>query len=662
LQGIAKQVIARLELRRRMVTARRHSEHAIQRSEALTSALVDSALDCVIAIDQEGRIIEFNPAAERTFGRARADVVGQVMSDLIVPPALRAHHEHGLANHLASGLQTNLGRRLELTGMRADGSEFPLELSITRVATEPPIFAGFIRDTTDRKRAERELREGAERFELLTRATHDAVWDWDLRSDAIWWSQAVEQFGLDRGRITAIDGWVDLLHPDERESIKRSLDEAIAGGAEHWYAEYQLRRGDGTYATVLDRGYILHDEERQPVRMIGVIMDTTERRRLEAQLLQSQKMEAVGQLAGGIAHDFNNVLTVIQCNAYLLDRQAPDRDTNAQEILQATERAASLTRQLLLFSRTQRLRTQVLDFDEVVRNMIRMLKRVLGEHVTVIARSAPSLPAVEADASMLEQVLLNLAVNARDAMPEGGTLTIETGTVTTERPITDFGLDGAPGTYVTLTVRDTGAGIPATVLPQIFDPFFTTKELGKGTGLGLATVYGIVRQHKGWIDVQSVIGIGTAFIVALPAAVAPAVATPVTRAPATPPTGTETILVVEDDEIVRHHVIALLRRWGYTVLQAVSGVDALELWQRAGDRIDLVLTDLMMPHGVTGRELGNRLRAERPELPVIYTSGYAAEQAVHGEPLVEGVNFLAKPYAPNKLAHLVRERLDDARR
>nr|MBA3819060.1 PAS domain S-box protein [Deltaproteobacteria bacterium] len=488
LQGIAKQVIAQLELRRRMLAARRHSEHAIQRSEALTSALIDAALDCVIAIDQDGRIIEFNPAAERTFGRTRVDVLGKIMSDLLMPPGLRALHERGLAAHLASGLRTNIGRRLELTGLRADGREFPLELSITRVATEPPIFAGFIRDLTDRKRAERELRESAERFELVTRATHDVVWDWDLQSNALWWSQAIEQFGHDGAGLGERAAWIDLLHPDDRAAVKHGLDEALASGAEHWHAEYQLRRGDGTYATVLDRGYILRDEERRPLRMIGVIMDTTERRRLEAQLLQAQKMEAIGQLAGGIAHDFNNVLTVIQCNAYLLDRNAPERDTNAQEILQATERAASLTRQLLLFSRHQRLRTQAIDFDEVVRNMIRMLKRTLGEHVTVIARSAPSLPAIEADASMLEQVLLNLAVNARDAMPDGGTLTIETDTVSTEQRITDFGLDAAAGTYVTLTVRDTGAGIPPSVLPQIFDPFFTTKELGKGTGLGLATV------------------------------------------------------------------------------------------------------------------------------------------------------------------------------
>jgi PAS domain S-box-containing protein len=528
LRALGNQVVAQLELRRHVADLHREASHAIQRSEALKSALIECAMDCAIAMDHTGRVLEFNPAAERTFGYRRADVIGKELTELIIPPALRERHRAGLRNHLATGQTRNLERRLEITGMRADGSEFPVELSVTRVATSPPVFAGFLRDLTDRKRA-------------------------------------------------------------------------------------------------------------------------------EAQLLQSQKLEAIGQLAGGIAHDFNNILTVMQCNAYLLDSSKP-RDEPLAEIMEAIERAASLTRQLLLVSSKQALRSAPVDVDEVVRSMARMLRRVLGEHVSLRTHHHGSLPRILGDAGMLEQVLLNLAVNARDAMPAGGTLSITTDLITTAKPTSVHGLDAAPGRYVTLQVQDTGQGIPPEILPKIFDPFFTTKEVGKGTGLGLATVFGVVKHHHGWIDVHSAAD-GTSFTIYLPATtltsdVATHAAQPIVG-------GNETILLVEDDELVRRQIVSRMREWGYTVLDAASGPRALEIWASRRAEIDLVVTDIIMPEGMTGTQLAEQLRADRPSLPILYTSGYAADQQPSDEPFVIGFNYLEKPYSPADLARAIRRRLAD---
>jgi PAS domain S-box-containing protein len=402
-----------------------------------------------------------------------------------------------------------------------------------------------------------------------------------------------------------------------------------------------------------------------PVKTIGVVhcyaADVTDLQNLEAQLRQSQKMESVGQLAGGIAHDFNNILTVIQGHASLLAITAGlpvDALESSRQISLAAERAANLTRQLLTFSRRQIIQPKDLDLNEVVNNMTKMLRRVLGEDITLQVNYASHLPSIHADPGMMEQILLNLSVNARDAMPKGGRLFIDTSAVRVDDAYARQNPEASAGEYVCLTVRDTGAGISTEILPRIFEPFFTTKDVGKGTGLGLATVYGIVRQHRGWINVQSKVSEETIFQIFLPACASKGASVQTASSEAKVRGGTETILLVEDESPLRALVRKVLERHGYTVLEADSGVNAQDVWRQNREKISLLLTDMVMPHGLSGRELAARFRAEKPALKVIYSSGYSL--AVVGKDMVlqDGINFLQKPYHPRKLAQAVRDCLD----
>ncbi|HLL24555.1 MAG TPA: PAS domain S-box protein, partial [Kofleriaceae bacterium] len=655
LEMLSHQTVAQLELRKRVAAAMREQQHASH----LTSALIGSAIDCVVAIDHEGRFLEFNPAAERTFGYTRAQAIGQDMAEMIVPPDLRPHHHRGFTRHLTTGVQRNLGRRLELTALRADGTRFPIELSIARVEGEPPVFAGFIRDVTERKATEQALKRHAERFELVSRASNDIVWDRDLVAGTIWWSEAFSRVYGALGDVRADDAWLARVHPDDRARVAASLDAAITRQTA-WSEEYRFLRPDQQYDTIFDRGYVMYDAEGRATRMVGAMVDLTERRRLEEQVIRSQKMEAIGQLAGGVAHDFNNILTIIECNACMLasaDLPA-DHAASVVEIRQATERAAALTRQLLLISRKQPARRDVARLDDMVVNLSRMLSRVLGEQIVLTTSNEPNLPTIEADLGMLEHVLLNLAVNARDAMPRGGRLSITTSTCVFKQPTAIQQLALPAGRYIMVEVTDTGTGIPRHVLPHIFEPFFTTKDVGKGTGLGLSTVLGVVRQHGGAVDVRTEPDRGTTFTLYLPVLTTPAPPRRRSRTIAMEP-GTETLLLVEDEAPLRAGIGAFLRRCGYTTLEAPSAVAAINVWRQHRESIALVVTDIVMPDGMTGRELATMLHRESPTLPIIFTSGYSDDQTPEHEPLVEGMNFLAKPYAPTELSRLIRKRLDE---
>jgi signal transduction histidine kinase len=386
--------------------------------------------------------------------------------------------------------------------------------------------------------------------------------------------------------------------------------------------------------------------------------DITERRALEEQLRQSQKMEAVGRLAGGVAHDFNNVLTVLKFHADFLQEAAlpPELAENVAEIGVAASHAADLTRQLLAFSRKQVLRPVVLEVDAVVANLQPMLRRLLGEDVRLVARRAPVGP-VLADRGQLEQVLVNLVVNSRDAMPDGGTITVRTGPVTIDaRDPHARARTLAPGTYLALSVTDTGQGIPPEVLDRVFEPFFTTKELGKGSGLGLSTVYGIVRQSGGAVDVVSELGRGTVVRVLLP--LAPAAARPdPAEAPRKPGMGTETVLLVEDETTLRRLGRKVLERSGYTVLEACDGGDAVEVAARFAGRIDLLVTDVVMPT-MHGRQVAECLRKARGELRVLFMSGYTDDEVLRRGALGAGTAFLQKPFTPAEFADAVRDVLD----
>jgi CheY-like chemotaxis protein len=372
-------------------------------------------------------------------------------------------------------------------------------------------------------------------------------------------------------------------------------------------------------------------------------------------------MEAVGQLASGVAHDFNNILGVIQMQSDLLKSESalsPAQSGYASEIGEAVERAAALTRQLLLFGRKEKMQARELDLNQSINDMTKMLRRTLGGNIELQFKFSMQPLFVNADAGMIDQVLMNLAVNARDAMPKGGKIVIEVSAVIFDESIKDQYVQASPGSFVCLSVSDTGNGIPPEILPKIFEPFFTTKDVGKGTGLGLATVFGIVQQHKGWINVYSEIGQGTTFRIYIPRLAR--ISDQKFVAPLTEPAsgGNETILVVEDEPKLRASVINMLSRLGYNVLEASDGANALEVWKQHRDGIHLLLTDLVMPGGINGKELGEQLLKENPKLKVIYASGYSTDVATKDFLLEEGVNFLSKPFQAQKLARIVRERLD----
>jgi PAS domain S-box-containing protein len=467
-----------------------------------------------------------------------------------------------------------------------------------------------------------------------------------------------EQVGPD------ITWWYEAIHPDDRERVKSNINAAVERGAESWSAEYRCRRADGSYASVFDRGYVLHDGDGRPTRMIGAMMDITQRLELEEELRQAQKMEAVGRLAGGVAHDFNNLLTIITGRTHLvLGRlKGDDPVRRSVEVIQKTaDRAAALTRQLLAFSRKQVLQRKVLDLNTMVADVSTMLRRLIGEDVDLLLTPGPGAGRVNADPAQLEQALMNLAVNARDAMPGGGTLGLETdqvrlGAAPPDRPDTL-----PPGPYAVLRVMDTGTGMDAATQARIFEPFFTTKEPGKGTGLGLSMVHGIVRQHGGAIHVRSVVGGGTTFEIFLPQVetAADTGGADDTAAPL-PATGQETILLVEDESDVRALAREVLERQGYTVLEANDGAQAVAVYEKEGARIDLILTDVVMPR-MSGREMVDRVRATRPDMRVLYMSGYTGDAIVRHGVLDASMLLLGKPFTPVALIAKVREVLDRPR-
>jgi signal transduction histidine kinase/DNA-binding NtrC family response regulator len=414
--------------------------------------------------------------------------------------------------------------------------------------------------------------------------------------------------------------------------------------------------------TVLDRySSPVRDKAGKYYGRIWAFRDITQRRTLEAQFRQAQKMEGIGQLASGVAHDFNNILAVIQMQAGLLKTGpalSPQQLESASEIEKAAGRADSLTRQLLLFSRKQTMQPRDLDLNQSINDMTKMLRRTLGEAIQVQFKFAMQPLLVHADAGMMDQVLMNLAVNAHDAMPQGGQLVIETSAVEFDESVRAQSPLARPGSFVCLSVGDNGCGIPPENLPRIFEPFYTTKDVGKGTGLGLATVFGIVQQHQGWITVYSEVGRGTIFRIYLPRLAAKSGQESGQPEPATLRGGNEMILLVEDEGALRSSMRKALSQLGYRMLESVNGVEALKVWEQHRNEIDLLLTDMVMPGGMTGKDLAEKLLNENPKLKVIYTSGYSVNVVGRDFPLEEGVNFLAKPFGTYKLVQIVRKKLD----
>ncbi len=950
LQALSRQVIAQLELRQRVLAQHRvvaAGARQLETVERRHRAILDAALDAIITIDASGAIVEFNPAAQRIFGYTSDEVLGRSMSEVIVPPLQREHHERGMAAFLKQGHAATLARVMEVAARRRDGSEFPAEVSILRIGEgEPVFFTGFVRDLTSRKREEDALRAQAEDYrrheivlsqlarskqlydenlavalghiaktvakalgtqrvsvwrftddrsgikcvELFDAAsgqhssgselkaaaypayfaaleTHDVIVASDAHADPrtreftenylrplgitamldahihlsgridgvlchehvgttrewkpeestfavavanlvslvieIWQrkqisarlrqseerfrafmqnSPAVAWFKDAEGRmlyvnppfervfnrtLTQVIGKTD--HELWPEPVARQLREhdlqtlsrnapletyedvpAADGVLRHWLtfkfpltdadgsrlvggmavdmtarqqAEREVKRqaafahfnpnpvlelsagGDVTYANAAAEEMarsLGHTLPRQmlPAETAAIVReclasnqprlrletltrprviswsffpiaservvhcyagDISERKRLEDQVRQTQKMDAIGQLSAGVAHDFNNLLQVIKGQLGLLELTGglpASAGESLEQISTAADRAANLTRQLLLFSRQQFMQPRILDLSDAAVEMAKMLTRMIGEQVTLeVKRAAERLP-IHADPGMIDQILLNLVVNGRDAMPRGGRLVIATERCEVDAEAARSNVEARPGVFARVSVSDTGTGIAPEVLPRLFEPFFTTKEVGQGTGLGLATVYGIVQQHRGWIQVTTELGRGSTFHVYLPLSSDAESPSRVTPASALRASGTETILVVEDEADVRLLIEAVLLQNGYRVRSAETGPHALEVWREHREDVCLMLTDMVMPGGLTGKDLSEKFRREKSTLRVIYMSGYSPELANAGFRLQEGANFLAKPFEVQQLLRAVRSSLD----
>jgi two-component system cell cycle sensor histidine kinase/response regulator CckA len=676
-----------------------------KQAEDRKAAVVDAALDAVVGMDASGAITEFNPAAERTFGYARIEVIGRSLADTLIPERLREAHRLGLARYLASGDAVVIGRRLELQALRRDGSEMPVELSISRVAgPRKPAFVGFIRDISERKRVERALFErmrlaalGADvgialtasesLAEILRSCCQAVVRHLGPCSAGVWVLggparrpvlEASATSADDVGGVPALAALTQLdvgfiaearrpyVAPDVGALPRFGVETLGVEGAS--FSAHPLLVGGEAVGVIAILAYeppsdvamrgLVSIANAVAVRIHGKVAEQANVG-LEEQLRQSQKMEAVGRLAGGVAHDFNNLLSVVLSYSELLledlPLDAPARE-DVEEIRRAGVRAADLTRQLLMFSRQQVIEPKVLDLNEVLAGMDKMLRRVVGEDIELTSLPAASLGRVNVDPGSIEQVVMNLAINARDAMPTGGKLTLETANVVLDDAYVKSHLGASPGPYVMLSVTDSGSGMDKATVARIFEPFFTTKELGKGTGLGLSTVIGIVQQSRGTIWVYSEIGVGTTFKVYLPLVDAvPQIA----AADVVPATirGSEVILLVEDEAQVRDVARGILLRHGYTVLAASYGEEALAIAARHPGPIHLLLSDVVMPK-MSGPELARRLGAVRPGIAVLCMSGYTDDSALRHGVIEAEIAYLQKPLTVEGLTRKVREVLD----
>ncbi len=553
-----------------------------------------------------------------------------------------------------------VGEEMAVQSLRTGATDYILKEKPARLVEAIRRALQEAGEKAKRRQAEEALRKSEERFQFAARATNDVIWDWDFKTNSFWRNEAFNKvFGYHSEELEpGVESWLTRIHPEDKERVLSGLHALDEGGEVVWSDEYRFRRRDGTYADVFDRGYVIHDSAGKPVRMIGAMMDTSEKKKLEAQFLRAQRMESIGALAGGIAHDLNNILSPILIVADLLTESHPENREMLQLVKTSAQRGSDMVKQILSFARGVSGEHAVFQIKHLVADMGKLLQETFPRSIEIRTEFARDVPLVKGDATQVHQVLMNLCVNARDAMPNGGSLLIAASDVILTEKQTPMQQKPVSGPFVVLTVADTGDGIPPHLLDKIYEPFFTTKELGKGTGLGLSTVLSIIKSHNGFIEVISHVRQGTTFQVYLPATVAPeTMAAP--DKPRTLLSGQgETILVVDDEFAVLEITRETLSGHNYQVWTAKNGAEAIRVFRQRQHEIKVVITDMMMPV-MDGTATIQALHQIDPCVKVICVSGLSSEPNLNDAARFNVQASLRKPYTPEKLLTTVRQVIDE---
>jgi PAS domain S-box-containing protein len=658
--------------RGKKVTGQRSGETAY--GSLFSPKILEAIPDAAIAVDRDGKILHVNGQTEVMFGYSREELIGQPI-EVLVPERYRGRHQGHRGEYVQQPKIRRMGAGLDLFGRRRDGSEFPVEISLSPVQTESgTLVLSAIRDISDRKKIEEDLRRANEelaqrtdrelwdyrtRLAAIVDSSDDAIIGKDLNGVVTEWNRGAERmYGYTAEEIVG-NPLVTIVPKDHHEEIARIL-ETVRQGESVKYLESLRIAKDGKVLNVSISVSPIRDTSGKIIGASTIARNITEQRRAEDQLRQAQKMEAIGRLAGGVAHDFNNILGIIvACSELLRDRVSaiPGLQQYVDNIRKASDRGASLTRQLLAFTRRKPAHPIVMDLNERLRETAKLLRPLMGDDVEVMLVNRAGAALIEADPGQIDQIVMNLAVNARDAMPKGGKLILETSEVNFDDAFARQHPPMTAGHYVLLAVSDSGIGMDQSVVSRIFEPFFTTKEVGKGTGLGLANVYGIVQQSQGHVFVYSEPGKGTTFKVYLPSAEEKIERVGISETqPELAKAPEATILLVEDDELIRGLTRQMLEEYGYRVLEASDAVSALKLVQINGNRFDLVLTDVVMK-GMSGPELIRELNQANLAPKVIYMSGYTGDLIGGHDFENTGSTLLEKPFSRASLLKAVYDSL-----